>query len=61
MQIRGQSGILTDSQGVLSVGIFAGLNGPDLLAQGSTIGGAKPVMAYFGMADGSVQVRKAEA
>ena len=46
-------------QGVLSVGIFGGLNGEESLASGATIGGARPVVAYFGMADGSVEVRKA--
>lgn len=42
--------------GVLEVGIFAGLTGPQARALGG-IGGQKPVAAYFGMPDGSVSVR----
>ena len=45
-------------EGVLSVGIFAGENGDEALASGKGMGGARPVMAYFGMADGSVSVQK---
>ncbi|KKA24065.1 Ribose-5-phosphate isomerase [Rasamsonia emersonii CBS 393.64] len=44
--------------GVLEVGIFSGLTGPQAQAAGA-IGGQKPVAAYFGMPDGSVTVRKA--
>lgn len=44
--------------GVLEVGIFHGLTGPQAQAVGA-IGGQKPVAAYFGMPDGSVTVRKA--
>ena len=52
--------------GVLEVGIFSGLNGPDAEAIRSTDGvrtvtsGQKPVAVYFGMADGSVEVRTAK-
>ncbi|KUL86669.1 hypothetical protein ZTR_03031 [Talaromyces verruculosus] len=46
--------------GVLEVGIFCGVTGPQAQALGS-IGGQKPVAAYFGMPDGSVTVRKAAA
>lgn len=46
--------------GVLEVGIFSGLTGPQAQAAGA-IGGQKPVAAYFGMPDGSVTVRKAVA
>ncbi|CBF86858.1 ribose 5-phosphate isomerase A-domain-containing protein [Aspergillus tetrazonus] len=46
--------------GVLDVGIFSGVTGPQAQALGG-IGGQKPVAAYFGMPDGSVQVRKADA
>ena len=45
-------------EGVLSVGLFCGLNGEEVLAQGGTIGGQKPVAAYFGMANGDVVVRE---
>jgi ribose 5-phosphate isomerase A len=44
--------------GVLEVGIFYGLTGPQAQAVGA-VGGQKPVAAYFGMPDGSVTVRKA--
>lgn len=45
--------------GVLEVGIFSGLTGPQAAAVGG-IGGQKPVAAYFGMPDGTVSVREAE-
>lgn len=45
--------------GVLEVGVFQGLTGPQATATGG-IGGQRPVAAYFGMADGTVAVRKAE-
>ncbi|KAF1955670.1 ribose 5-phosphate isomerase [Byssothecium circinans] len=52
--------------GVLEVGIFSGLNGPDAEALRSTDGiktvtsGQKPVAVYFGMADGKVELRTAK-
>lgn len=46
--------------GVLEVGIFSGLTGPQAAAAGG-VGGQRPVAAYFGMPDGSVAVRKAAA
>ena len=45
-------------EGVLSVGIFCGMNGEEMLAQGGKAGGQKPVAAYFGMANGDVVVRR---
>jgi len=39
--------------GVLEVGVFSGLTGPQALQQG--MGGEKPVKVYFGMQDGSVK------
>lgn len=45
-------------EGVLEVGIFSGRTGPEAL-QAGTVGGQRPVACYFGMADGSVVVRKA--
>ena len=47
-------------EGVLSVGLFVGQNGVQAQRAGLTKGGQKPVAAYFGMEDGSVQVRNAE-
>lgn len=44
--------------GVLEVGIFSGHTGTQASARGS-LGGQRPVAAYFGMADGSVSSRKA--
>lgn len=44
--------------GVLEVGIFSGLTGFQATARG-TIGGERPVAAYFGMPDGSVSSRNA--
>jgi ribose 5-phosphate isomerase A len=52
--------------GVLEVGIFSGLNGPDAEALRTTdarktvTSGQKPVAVYFGMADGQVEVRTAQ-
>lgn len=46
-------------EGVLSVGIFSGENGEQALARGLKMGGQKPSVVYFGMADGSVTVQKA--
>ncbi|EEP79866.1 ribose 5-phosphate isomerase A [Uncinocarpus reesii 1704] len=46
--------------GVLEVGLFCGLTGPQAQAAGG-VGGQKPIAAYFGMADGSVQSRKAKS
>lgn len=43
--------------GIVETGLFAGFNG--LEAKAGSSGAQKPVAAYFGMADGSVQVRKA--
>ncbi len=45
-------------EGVLSVGLFCGMNGEEVLAKGGKTGGQKPVAAYFGMEDGSVVVRR---
>lgn len=47
-------------EGVLSVGLFVGQNGFQAQKAGLQKGGQKPVAAYFGMEDGSVQVRNAE-
>lgn len=46
-------------EGVLSVGIFSGENGEQALARGLKMGGQKPSVVYFGMADGSVTVQEA--
>lgn len=47
-------------EGVLSVGLFVGVNGLQAAQAGASKGGQKPVAAYFGMEDGSVVVRNAE-
>ncbi|KAI1915152.1 ribose-5-phosphate isomerase rki1 [Ophidiomyces ophidiicola] len=44
--------------GVLEVGIFCGPTGPQAQATGG-VGGQRPIAAYFGMADGTVVVKKA--
>ncbi|KAL9000122.1 MAG: hypothetical protein Q9169_001197 [Polycauliona sp. 2 TL-2023] len=46
-------------EGVLSVGLFCGMNGFEAEAAGKRAGGQKPVAAYFGMEDGSVVIRRA--
>ncbi|KAL8673171.1 MAG: hypothetical protein Q9168_002400 [Polycauliona sp. 1 TL-2023] len=46
-------------EGVLSVGLFCGLNGLEAGKTWRKVGGQKPVAAYFGMEDGTVVIRKA--
>ena len=46
-------------EGVLSVGLFVGMNGEEAERKGLRTGGEKPVAAYFGMPDGGVVVRRA--
>ncbi|KIV86832.1 ribose 5-phosphate isomerase A, variant [Exophiala sideris] len=49
---------IKDINGVLAVGLFCGPTGPEAQAAG-VIGGQRPVACYFGMADGSVSLRRA--
>lgn len=42
--------------GVLEIGIFSGPNGPQAREMGK--GGEKPIMVYFGMEDGNVEMRQ---
>lgn len=49
---------IKDINGVLAVGIFCGPTGPEAEAAG-VIGGQRPVACYFGMEDGSVEIRRA--
>ena len=48
---------IKDINGVLEVGLFHGMNGDETQALGLR-GGQKPVAVYFGLADGSVSVRR---
>lgn len=48
---------IKDINGVLEVGLFHGMNGEEAQASGLR-GGQKPVAVYFGLADGSVSVRR---
>ena len=48
-----------DINGVLAVGLFCGPTGPEAKTAG-VIGGQRPIACYFGMADGTVSVRKAQ-
>ncbi|KAI2614297.1 ribose 5-phosphate isomerase [Hypoxylon fragiforme] len=41
--------------GVLEVGIFSGLNGPQVAQLDTDVEGVKPVKAYFGRSDGQVE------
>lgn len=45
--------------GVLEVGLFYGRTGIEVTNAGEEGGGQKPIAAYFGMEDGSVEVRYA--
>lgn len=49
---------IKDINGVLAVGLFCGPTGPEAETAG-VIGGQRPVACYFGMQDGSVEVRRA--
>ncbi|KAL4780975.1 ribose 5-phosphate isomerase A-domain-containing protein [Aspergillus varians] len=57
-EVEALSSAIKQIPGVLDVGIFSGLTGPQAQASGG-IGGQRPVAVYFGMPDGSVSVRKA--
>ena len=48
---------IKDINGVLEVGLFHGMNGDETQALGLR-GGQKPIAVYFGLADGSVSVRR---
>lgn len=43
--------------GVLEVGLFCGYDGIEAAERHLKVGGQRPVVVYFGMEDGSVQVR----
>lgn len=49
---------IKDINGVLAVGLFCGPTGPEAKAA-QVIGGQRPIACYFGMEDGSVQIRRA--
>lgn len=49
---------IKDIHGVLAVGLFCGPTGLEAQTAG-VVGGQRPVACYFGMMDGSVEVRKA--
>ncbi|KIV93787.1 ribose 5-phosphate isomerase A [Exophiala mesophila] len=49
---------IKDINGVLGVGIFCGPTGPEAEAA-SVVGGQRPIACYFGMADGTVTLRRA--
>lgn len=49
---------IKDINGVLAVGLFCGPTGPEAKAA-QVIGGQRPIACYFGMADGSVETRRA--
>ncbi|KAI0505544.1 ribose 5-phosphate isomerase A [Xylaria bambusicola] len=44
--------------GVLEVGIFSGLTGPQATAAGSDVEGVKPVKIYFGKTDGGFETQE---
>ncbi|OAA68317.1 ribose 5-phosphate isomerase a [Niveomyces insectorum RCEF 264] len=55
--VNGLADRLIKIPGIVETGLFAGFNG--LQAEAGRGGAQKPVVAYFGMADGTVQTRKA--
>jgi len=58
-EVQALAKAINNIQGVLEVGLFCGLTGPQARAAGAP-GGQKPVAAYFGMPDGTVTVKTAE-
>ncbi|KAF2188292.1 ribose 5-phosphate isomerase [Zopfia rhizophila CBS 207.26] len=63
-EVNKLSQAIKELTGVLEVGIFSGMNGVEAAdlraregARSAVVGGQKPVAVYFGMQDGSVQVR----
>jgi ribose 5-phosphate isomerase A len=50
---------IKDINGVLAVGLFCGPTGPEA-EQAEVVGGQRPVACYFGMPDGSVELRTAK-
>lgn len=59
-EVERLSRAIKEITGVLEVGIFAGRDGPTALREGGR-GGQKPVAVYFGMQDGTVQIRTGKA
>ena len=66
--VSGKSGIwevshladeLVRLPGVVEIGLFHGFNGAEAATLGKEMQAQKPIAAYFGMADGTVQVQKA--
>lgn len=51
---------IKEIEGVLSVGLFCGIDGAMAQREGGGRGGQKPVACYFGMEDGSVKRRLAK-
>lgn len=56
--VQGLADRLIRIPGVVETGLFTGVNGYQV--QAGAGGAQKPIAAYFGMADGTVQVRKAD-
>jgi ribose 5-phosphate isomerase A len=50
---------LLKTPGIVEIGLFYGYNGNEAAALGKDKQGQKPVAAYFGLADGTVQVQNA--
>jgi ribose 5-phosphate isomerase A len=48
---------IRDITGVLEVGLFHGYDGIEATENSAKVGGQKPIAVYFGMEDGSVQLR----
>ena len=46
--------------GIVEIGLFYGFNGAQAVGLGKQFQAQKPVAAYFGMPDGSVQVQNAQ-
>ncbi|KAK5455963.1 ribose-5-phosphate isomerase rki1 [Exophiala xenobiotica] len=49
---------IKEINGVLAVGLFCGPTGPEAM-EAQVIGGQRPIACYFGMADGTVALRRA--
>lgn len=58
-EINALASELLQIPGIVEIGLFHGFNGDEAITLGKQSQAQKPVAAYFGLADGGVQVQKA--
>lgn len=50
---------LMNIPGIVEIGLFHGLNGAQAAASGKAVSAQKPVAAYYGKPDGTIQIQNA--